>query len=463
MSDRTAVIEECIAAVLAVWPSLDANHCDKCKEAAWIQKDIAAALSRLPEARPTPGSEHHHYGQPLTAKVEAGKLVIEIGVDVLAHACAYSDWANRWNDKDYVRTFAITDPTQFAKDIVRAMKDEAEDGATPLSDFLDKVTQDAVEDGSEAVEEAQILHGQFSPLETWATAAPASVGAGTPPQEPWRDSLGQEFDPELHMTCDRCELPGMKSAEWQRVGNETLCLTCAAPVPPRGAPTQDSHALLMTAIKRVQSMRDDDATPFSNGRNHGLNVAVSVLSQMAGDVVNARKSAAAPLGATEPQEDAPRQNYIQKVRADTEWLADRAGRAEVGAQAGPETQEDDLHSLRADANGRLVAKPTPQAASVSALDRLRDVHNRIDSYLAEGLTLTVAPEDEWAIRQAIAALSPTPAGPWTREKLELAIDDALDNKSLAECSQSQLVHNVTEAVIAFLAATLPADHGRPTP
>lgn len=115
----------------------------------------------------------YHYGRPLEVKIERDALVIRIGVQTLAHAVRYSEWANQWHDDnhDYFRTFAITDAAEFARDVVHAMLREREDGSTPLSDFLDKMSEAAVDDGSMACEyEQQIKHGETSPLETWASA-----------------------------------------------------------------------------------------------------------------------------------------------------------------------------------------------------------------------------------------------------------------------------------------------------
>ena len=109
---------------------------------------------------------------PLAVKVERGKLTIEIGINTAAHACRYSDWANPYDEAtgDYIRTFAIADPEQFAKDIALAMLDEQENGSSPLTDFLDKMTEAAINDGSTGIAEGEqrIKHGEFSPLETWA-------------------------------------------------------------------------------------------------------------------------------------------------------------------------------------------------------------------------------------------------------------------------------------------------------
>ena len=111
-----------------------------------------------------------HYGQPLKVTVERGALVIRIGAQTLAHAVAYADWANPFNEEahDFIRTFAISDARMFAEDVVRAMLREREDGSTPLSDFLDKMAAAAVDDGSEACEyEQRIKCGAKSPLEQW--------------------------------------------------------------------------------------------------------------------------------------------------------------------------------------------------------------------------------------------------------------------------------------------------------
>lgn len=108
---------------------------------------------------------------PLAVTVEREVLVIRIGVHVLAHAAIWSDWANPYDETtgDYVRNFAITEPEVFADDVKHAMLHEREDGSTPLSDFVDKMSEAAVEDGSLGLHEDfnhRIPHGEKSPLET---------------------------------------------------------------------------------------------------------------------------------------------------------------------------------------------------------------------------------------------------------------------------------------------------------
>lgn len=113
-----------------------------------------------------------HYGASLDVKVERGALVVRIGVQTLAHAVTYADWANPYDGAtgDYVRSFAITDAPQFAADVLSAMLSEREDGSTPLSDFIDKMSEEAINQGSLGLHEDfdhRIKHGEKSPLETW--------------------------------------------------------------------------------------------------------------------------------------------------------------------------------------------------------------------------------------------------------------------------------------------------------
>lgn len=142
-----------------------------CDTPHWMAEEILA----LRASRPTEGEQGrlgNYYGRRLTASVDDGQVVVSIGVQTLAHAVAYADWANPFDEAadDYIRTFAIADAGQFAKDVVNAMLAEREDGSTPLSDFLDKMSQAAIEDGSLGLheDEHRIKHGETAPCETWA-------------------------------------------------------------------------------------------------------------------------------------------------------------------------------------------------------------------------------------------------------------------------------------------------------
>lgn len=149
-------------------------------ELAWDRRPTigqlrAARAAWAGASRPTEGEQGrlgNYYGRRLTASVDDGQVVVSIGVQTLAHAVAYADWANPFDEAadDYIRTFAIADAGQFAKDVVNAMLAEREDGSTPLSDFLDKMSQAAIEDGSLGLheDEHRIKHGETAPCETWA-------------------------------------------------------------------------------------------------------------------------------------------------------------------------------------------------------------------------------------------------------------------------------------------------------
>ncbi len=113
-----------------------------------------------------------HYSAPLEVKIEKGALVVRIGIETLAHAVTYSDWANPYEEStgDYIRNFAIVDAPQFASDVLHEMLREREDGSTPLSDFIDKMSEEAIDQGSLGLHENfdhRIKHGEKSPLETW--------------------------------------------------------------------------------------------------------------------------------------------------------------------------------------------------------------------------------------------------------------------------------------------------------
>ena len=97
----------------------------------------------------------NHYGEPLAVNIERGALVIRVGANTMAHAMKFANWAIRFDEtrNDYVQPFKVVDPTELTKDVIHAMLHEREDGSTPLSDFLDKMTEAAVEDGSLGVEE----------------------------------------------------------------------------------------------------------------------------------------------------------------------------------------------------------------------------------------------------------------------------------------------------------------------
>ena len=108
--------------------------------------------------------------RPLNVTVKDGELVIRIGVNVLASAVARGDDFHEYDDPSdqYLRNFAITDATQFARDVAIALEHEEENGSSPLTRLLDEMAQAAIDDGSTGVEHNQkIKFEEKSPNEKW--------------------------------------------------------------------------------------------------------------------------------------------------------------------------------------------------------------------------------------------------------------------------------------------------------
>ena len=94
---------------------------------------------------------------PLRVKIERGCITIKIGIETLAWAANHLDDWNPWDDKknDYVQKWVVIDHAEFAKDVVHEMLNEREDGSHPLSDFLDKMINEAADQGSIGVDECK--------------------------------------------------------------------------------------------------------------------------------------------------------------------------------------------------------------------------------------------------------------------------------------------------------------------
>ena len=97
----------------------------------------------------------------LRCRLKGQQLVISIGIDVLAWAAAHSPDVERlyvWDDAtgDYDESrFKVTDTAVFAKEIVHALTDEAEDGSSRLTKLIDEAVMAAIEDGCDGVEIAE--------------------------------------------------------------------------------------------------------------------------------------------------------------------------------------------------------------------------------------------------------------------------------------------------------------------
>ncbi|MBE3065158.1 MAG: hypothetical protein IMZ69_09100 [Spirochaetes bacterium] len=86
----------------------------------------------------------------MTVGIARGELVIRIGIETLAFCTdECSEFYNSEKDRSDVK---VTDPDEWAKDVVRELEREEEDGSSPLTDLLERAMSDAVDQGSTAVE-----------------------------------------------------------------------------------------------------------------------------------------------------------------------------------------------------------------------------------------------------------------------------------------------------------------------
>jgi hypothetical protein len=92
---------------------------------------------------------------PLEMKVDGDVVRIAIGVDTLSWAAEASNEWNPLNEKtgEFNQTWWVMDKTEFAKDVLRALQREAEDGSSPFTRLLDQMTTAALDDGSLGVAE----------------------------------------------------------------------------------------------------------------------------------------------------------------------------------------------------------------------------------------------------------------------------------------------------------------------
>lgn len=101
---------------------------------------------------------------PLKVKIKNGVFTVSIGVETLAWGFEHGPECQVFN-KDYelidedtehpefIQKYSVTDPDEFAEDVLREFEREKEDGTTPLYEFFDKMCMNAVEDGSIAINE----------------------------------------------------------------------------------------------------------------------------------------------------------------------------------------------------------------------------------------------------------------------------------------------------------------------
>ena len=99
---------------------------------------------------------------PLQHKIDRGVLTISIGIDTLAWAFEHQDENNPYeeisHDEDgpvsnFVQRYKVIDNEEFARDVIRELFNEEEDGSNPINVLLDKMCIEAVDQGSIAVED----------------------------------------------------------------------------------------------------------------------------------------------------------------------------------------------------------------------------------------------------------------------------------------------------------------------
>jgi hypothetical protein len=94
---------------------------------------------------------------PLRVEVVDEQLVIRIGIGTLAWAAEHqNDW-NPFDDErnDFFQKWRVSGAKGFALDVAGQLLKEEEDGSSPLSDLLDKMSMEVVEDGAESVRECK--------------------------------------------------------------------------------------------------------------------------------------------------------------------------------------------------------------------------------------------------------------------------------------------------------------------
>lgn len=85
---------------------------------------------------------------PLTARLVDGQLVVSVGIETIKLAFEHHP---EWDNPDAVPS-AVTNPDEFAHDVILEMNDESENGSTPLTRFLDDMLMRAMNNGSMALD-----------------------------------------------------------------------------------------------------------------------------------------------------------------------------------------------------------------------------------------------------------------------------------------------------------------------
>lgn len=94
--------------------------------------------------------------QSLIAEIKDDQIIIRVGIDTIKWALEHHIESQPYNEEksEYEQKWVVSDPGEFAQDVMHSMEREEEDGTTPLIEFLDKMCMDALENGSIGVDEA---------------------------------------------------------------------------------------------------------------------------------------------------------------------------------------------------------------------------------------------------------------------------------------------------------------------
>lgn len=83
-----------------------------------------------------------------SAKIEGDNIVIRVATNNLPAIVE-----GLWVMGVMATRFKVTDAKQFAKELLRALNDEWEDGTNPFRRMFDKAIEEAIEQGAEGIEE----------------------------------------------------------------------------------------------------------------------------------------------------------------------------------------------------------------------------------------------------------------------------------------------------------------------
>lgn len=101
---------------------------------------------------------------PLTVNItDEGELTIRIGINTLAFRSDRQEKNNPYDEATggFKRLWRVVDAVEFAKEVLTELCREGEDGSTPLTDLLDKVCWNAIDNGCFGIEE----DGRIDPSE----------------------------------------------------------------------------------------------------------------------------------------------------------------------------------------------------------------------------------------------------------------------------------------------------------